>query len=217
MSSESLTIFSQKLAERERKRAVSESREVSLLIIYTGGTFGMDSDSAGLLSIKNTGSLFEKMRKLRGFCAGEPDASGLMTSEPFDGCVVRSRVLQFEKLIDSSDSNPEFLILVLKTLEENYSLYDSFLIIHGTDTMEYTASALSFMIKRLTKPIFVTGSQIPLSNVINDAYSNLQGCFRIVGGLTSSTPHPRGVSLLQQAADARQHLHEDRLKQVQRV
>lgn len=175
----------------------SESREVSLLIIYTGGTFGMDSDSSGLLSIKNTGSLFQIMRKLRGFCAGEPDESGLMTSEPFDGCVVRSRVLQFEKLIDSSDSDPKFLILILETLKENYSLYDSFLIIHGTDTMEYTASALSFMIKRLTKPIFITGSQIPLSNVINDAYSNLQGCFRIVGGLTSSTSHPRGVSLLQ--------------------
>lgn len=126
-----------------------------VLIIYTGGTIGMEKDyKTGSLIPFNFESIFNKM----------PEMNLL-------DCEVS--VLSFEHPVDSSDMGPEEWISIAKTIEKNYSLYDGFLILHGTDTMSYTASALSFMLKGLKKPVILTGSQLPIGDLRTDAKENL--------------------------------------------
>lgn len=126
-----------------------------VLIIYTGGTIGMEKDykTASLIPF-NFESIFNKM----------PEMNLL-------DCEVS--VISFEHPVDSSDMGPEEWISIAKTIEKNYSLYDGFLILHGTDTMSYTASALSFMLKGLKKPVILTGSQLPIGDLRTDAKENL--------------------------------------------
>lgn len=80
---------------------------------------------------------------------------------------------EYEPLLDSSNMNLSDWNDLARTIEQQYDHYDGFLIFHGTDTMAYTASALSFMLQNLSKPVILTGSQIPLSCVRNDAYDNV--------------------------------------------
>jgi L-asparaginase len=77
------------------------------------------------------------------------------------------------ELIDSSDMNPEYWIGIARNIRDNYDKYDGFVILHGTDTMTYTATALSFLLENLAKPVIVTGSQLPLAEPRNDATQNL--------------------------------------------
>ena len=70
-------------------------------------------------------------------------------------------------LIDSSDTNPAFWVRLATLIGDNYKAYDGFVILHGTDTMSYTASALSFMLENLAKPVILTGSQLPLGALHN--------------------------------------------------
>jgi len=79
----------------------------------------------------------------------------------------------FDTPIDSSDMKPEYWINIAETIEDNYATYDGFVVLHGTDTMAYTASALSFMIDNLQKPIIFTGSQLPIGDLRTDAKENL--------------------------------------------
>lgn len=79
----------------------------------------------------------------------------------------------FETLIDSSDANPEFWIELSEIIFENYEKYDGFLILHGTDTMAYTASALSFILQNLSKPVILTGSQLPIDLIRTDGRENI--------------------------------------------
>lgn len=90
-------------------------------------------------------------------------------------------MLEFEDLIDSSNMMIVDWIKISKTIEENYKKYDGFVILHGTDTMAYTASALSFMLENLNKTVVVTGSQIPLLELKNDAVDNLLGSLLVAG------------------------------------
>ena len=76
-------------------------------------------------------------------------------------------------LIDSSDMNPKYWIKIAKKIEQHYNQYDGFVVLHGTDTMSYTATALSFLLVHLGKPVIVTGSQLPLAVARNDAAQNL--------------------------------------------
>jgi len=94
---------------------------------------------------------------------------------------VKYTMLEFEDLIDSSNMMVSDWIKISKTVEENYKKYDGFVILHGTDTMAYTASALSFMLENLKKPVVVTGSQIPLLEMKNDAIDNLLGSLIVAG------------------------------------
>jgi len=80
---------------------------------------------------------------------------------------------QLESLVDSSDMNPKIWLELAKILKEKYDDYDGFVILHGTDTMAYTASVLSFLCKNLGKPIILTGSQVPLAKPRSDALQNL--------------------------------------------
>ncbi|KAI0028517.1 asparaginase-domain-containing protein [Vararia minispora EC-137] len=98
-----------------------------------------------------------------------------------NGKRVRYAVLEWNPLLDSSDLEIEDWIRIATEIELNYQLYDAFVILHGTDTMAYTASALSFLLEDLGKTVIVTGAQIPLSQLRNDAVDNLLGALCIAG------------------------------------
>lgn len=126
-----------------------------VLLIYTGGTIGMVVNP-------DTGSL-------------EPfDFSHLNSHMPeMDRFKFKVDYIVFEPVIDSSEITPEHWKKMVRTIEDNYDKYDGFVILHGTDTMAYTASALSFMIENLHKPIVLTGSQLPIGKLRTDAKENL--------------------------------------------
>lgn len=126
-----------------------------VLLIYTGGTIGMEKDyETGSLRAFDFGNIFEKMPEMK-----------LMECEVF--------VHPFAQPLDSSDMGPEEWRVIANLIFDNYKKYDGFLILHGTDTMSYTASALSFMLKGLKKPVILTGSQLPIGDLRTDAKENL--------------------------------------------
>jgi len=127
----------------------------SLLIIYTGGTFGMQFGSDG--------------KQLKDF-----DFLSLKDSIPeLKRLEVSFSIRRMEHLIDSSDMNPDYWVSLASIINDSYNEYDGFIILHGTDTISYTASALSFMLQNLAKPVVLTGALLPLGDVRNDARENL--------------------------------------------
>lgn len=126
-----------------------------ILIIYTGGTIGMVTDEA-------TGVLvpfdFEQIIQ------HTPELARLNYE-----IVVHS----FKPIIDSSNMHPELWKILAEMIEEKYTAFDGFVILHGSDTMAYTASALSFMLRNLAKPVILTGSQLPIGQIRTDAKENL--------------------------------------------
>jgi L-asparaginase len=129
----------------------------SCLIIYTGGTIGMVRSSSGSLA-PTSGYLQSTLNKM---------------PELIHEDVPTYDILEWEHPIDSSDMTPSLWAKLAKQIEENYYDYDGFVILHGTDTMAYTASALSFMLENLNKTVILTGSMIPLSAPVSDAKRNL--------------------------------------------
>ena len=126
-----------------------------VLIIYTGGTIGMEKDyETNSLRAFDFNHIFNKIPEMN-----------LLECEV--------SVHQFSEPLDSSDVGPEEWKEITQLIEENYQLFDGFLILHGTDTMAYTASALSFMLKNLRKPVILTGSQLPIGDLRTDAKENL--------------------------------------------
>lgn len=126
-----------------------------VLLIYTGGTIGMEKDyETGSLRAFDFSTIFEKMPEMN-----------LMECE--------IEVFPFPKPLDSSDMGPTEWKEIAEQIHKNYEKYDGFLILHGTDTMSYTASALSFMLKGLKKPVVLTGSQLPIGDLRTDAKENL--------------------------------------------
>ena len=126
-----------------------------ILIIYTGGTIGMieDPDSRALRPF-DFDHLIENVPKIR------------MLDFHIDN-------IQFEHPLDSSSMTPADWASIAKIIGENYGQYDGFVVLHGTDTMAYTASALSFMLENLDKPVIITGSQLPIGEVRTDGEENL--------------------------------------------
>lgn len=126
-----------------------------VLIIYTGGTIGMEKDyNTGSLKPFNFELIFDKLPEIK-----------LLDCE--------TEVYSFYPPLDSSDVGPNEWIDIAKVIEKNYHSYDGFLILHGTDTMAYTSSALSFMLNGLQKPVILTGSQLPIGDLRTDAKENL--------------------------------------------
>ena len=127
----------------------------SILLIYTGGTIGMKED-ASIQALKpfNFNQILEEVPELGKF-AYKIDS------------------YTFDPIIDSSDVEPSLWVSLVKLIEERYDDYDGFVILHGTDTMAYSASALSFMIEGLTKPVIFTGSQLPIGTPRTDGKENL--------------------------------------------
>ncbi len=126
-----------------------------VLLIYTGGTIGMEKDyETGSLRAFDFGNIFQKLPEMK-----------------LIECEVS--VHPFKKPLDSSDMGPEEWRIIANYIGKNYDNYDGFLILHGTDTMSYTASALSFMLQNLRKPVILTGSQLPIGDLRTDAKENL--------------------------------------------
>ena len=127
----------------------------SILLIYTGGTIGMKEDP--------------EIQALRPF-----DFSQILGEVPeLAKFAYKIDSYTFDPLIDSSDVEPSLWVSLAKLIESRYEDYDGFVILHGTDTMAYSASALSFMIEGLTKPVIFTGSQLPIGAPRTDGKENL--------------------------------------------
>ena len=150
----------------------------SILIIYTGGTIGMKTD-------EKTGTLVPF------------DFSGIYEEFPILRRLnVDIDVHTMPKLIDSSNVHPSDWCAIAEVIKANYEKYDGFVILHGTDTMSYTASALSFMLENLAKPVVFTGSQIPIGLLRTDGRENLITAIEIAGARQGDRPMVPEVSLL---------------------
>lgn len=137
------------------------SDQTSILIIYTGGTIGMKKNPAtGSLAPFNFEQIEDEVPELKKF------GFNLDT-------------ISFDPLIDSSNLQPEAWIELATIIEREYKKYDGFVILHGTDTMSYTASALSFMFHNLDKPVILTGSQLPIGTLRTDGKENLISAIEI--------------------------------------
>lgn len=126
-----------------------------ILLIYTGGTIGMMKDfETGALKAFNFSKLLQRIPELKQL---ECDIETISFDEP----------------IDSSNISPYLWDKMATIIEENYEEYDGFVVLHGSDTMSYSASALSFMLENLAKPVIFTGSQLPIGDLRTDAKENL--------------------------------------------
>jgi len=149
----------------------------SVLLIYTGGTIGMIQDPAtGELKPFDFGALTAQIPELR----------------KFD---IKLSSIAFEHPIDSSDMRPDIWIRVAQMIEKNYQKYDGFVILHGSDTMSYTASALSFMLENLSKPVILTGSQLPIGVIRTDGKENLITAIEIAAAKKGKQPLVKEVCI----------------------
>jgi len=144
--------------------------QLKILIIYTGGTIGMVRDKeTGSLHPVNGRELYEHIPIL-------------------DRLDYRIEFYSFDPLLDSSDMNPGHWVELVSVIEKNYEQYDGFVVLHGSDTMAFTASALSFMLENLNKPVILTGSQLPLGMVRSDGRENLVTAIEIAAAQEEATP-----------------------------
>ena len=127
----------------------------NILLIYTGGTIGMVKDfDSGVLKAFNFSELLQNIPELKQL-----------------DCHIET--ISFETPIDSSNMNPAKWVKIATIIEENYNKFDGFVVLHGSDTMSYSASALSFLLENLSKPVVFTGSQLPIGDLRTDAKENL--------------------------------------------
>ena len=134
-----------------------------ILLVYTGGTIGMIKDyETGALKAFNFDELLHNIPELK-----------ILEHE--------IETMTFGDPIDSSNMHPEYWIKIANVIHERFDDYDGFVVLHGSDTMSYTASALSFMFENLTKPIIFTGSQLPIGDLRTDAKENLITSIQVAG------------------------------------
>ena len=149
----------------------------SVLIIYTGGTIGMINDpKTGELKSFDFDLIDEHVPELKRLN-------------------VEMKTVSFEEPIDSSNMNPRHWARIGELIESNYSEYDGFVVLHGSDTMAYTASALSFMFDGLKKPVILTGSQLPIGTIRTDGKENLITAIEI-----AATKDKKGEPIVQEVA-----------------
>lgn len=142
----------------------------SILVLYTGGTIGMiQDDKTGALQPFNFDKIFEQIPVLNSI-----------------GCDIS--FLSFNPLIDSSNMHPKHWVKLTDIIEREYPDYDGFVILHGSDTMAYTASALSFMLENLNKPVILTGSQLPLGMIRTDGRENFITAIEIAAAQKKGQP-----------------------------
>jgi L-asparaginase len=148
-----------------------------ILIIYTGGTIGMIKDQrSGELRSFNFEYIYDHVPEL-------------------ERLNLELKSISISKPIDSSEITLCHWTDLVEIIETNYSLYDGFVILHGSDTMAFTASALSYMIQGLTKPIILTGSQLPIGTIRTDGKENLITAIEIAGARNE-----KGESIVQEVA-----------------
>ena len=146
---------------------MSSKERASILIIYTGGTIGMRHNTdTGALESFNFDHLLKHVPELK------------QLNIDIDA-------ITFDPPIDSSDMEPAMWSRIVTIIEERYDNYDGFVILHGTDTMSFTASALSFMLEDLMKPVILTGSQLPIGALRTDGKENIIGAIEIAAAKTA--------------------------------
>ncbi|MFT4697896.1 MAG: L-asparaginase [Flavobacteriaceae bacterium] len=149
----------------------------NILLIYTGGTIGMIKDfETGSLRNFNFDELLNHIPELN-----------------LLDCHIETT--SFEEPIDSSNMNPNYWVEIAIMIEENYDNFDGFVVLHGSDTMSYTSSALSFMLENLNKPVIFTGSQLPIGDLRTDAKENLITSIQIAALQENGLPVVREVGL----------------------
>jgi len=145
-----------------------KERKTSVLIIYTGGTIGMIKDSkSNTLVPFNFTEIRKNIPEIKAF-----------------NYTVRSVTLN--PVVDSSNINIVFWEKIAKTIYKNYDNFDGFVVLHGTDTMAYSASALSFMLENLSKPVILTGSQLPIGTIRTDGKENVITAIEIAASKKSN-------------------------------
>lgn len=154
-----------------------ENNEPNILLIYTGGTIGM-------IKNPNTGAL-------RSF-----DFNNLLKHIPeLKLLTCKIETVSFDEAIDSSNMSPEYWVKLAEIIEKYYESFDGFVVLHGSDTMSYTASALSFMLENLAKPVILTGSQLPIGDLRTDAKENLITSIQMASLQKRNKPVIREVGL----------------------
>ncbi|GAO28134.1 asparaginase [Geofilum rubicundum] len=144
--------------------------EEKLLIIYTGGTIGMVKDpETNYLRAFDFQNIYQWVPELKKFH-------------------FHVESISFSPVVDSSMMDPEIWIKLATIIEENYHQYIGFVVLHGTDTMAYTASALSFMLHNLNKPVIFTGSQLPMGAIRTDGKENLLSALEIASAQKNGQP-----------------------------
>ena len=154
----------------QKKGSDKIAKKSNILLIYTGGTIGMVKDyKTGALKTLNFNKLLNHI----------PEINQL-------NCSIES--ISLKKPIDSSNMNPSNWVLIVEIIEKNYAKYDGFVVLHGSDTMSYTASAISFMLENLLKPVIFTGSQLPIGDLRTDAKENLITSIQIASAIENEEP-----------------------------
>lgn len=141
----------------------------SVLIIYTGGTLGMAYDETGALVPFNFGQILEKIPTLTSMN-------------------IAITVISFPEPIDSSNVNMKHWADMAYIIYENYDSYDGYVVLHGTDTMAYSASIMSYMLRGLSKPVIFTGAQLTISAMRSDARENLMTSLEIATAKANGNP-----------------------------
>lgn len=154
-----------------------DQKRTNILLIYTGGTIGMVKDyESGSLRAFNFKKLLQNI----------PELNQL-------DCAIDA--VSFKNPIDSSNMNPSHWVEIATIIESNYETHDGFVILHGSDTMSYTASALSYMLENLSKPVIFTGSQLPIGDLRTDAKENLITSIQVAALREKGRPVIREVGL----------------------
>lgn len=175
-------------------KAEETTQESRVLIIMTGGTICMQPSPAGFIPARgfqekcmarvptfNDGSASATMDVVANGAGEIKEHPSLRTPMTAYGRQVRYTVFEFEELLDSSSIDARGWAQIAEAIERNYTLFDGFVVLHGTDSLAYTCSALSFMLQNLGKPVVLTGSQAPMLELQNDATDNLLGSLVVAG------------------------------------
>lgn len=159
------------------KKSDATVKKTKILLVYTGGTIGMVKDyDTGALKAFNFNELIKNIPEL-----GQLD------------CTIDS--ISFDVPIDSSNMNVEHWVCIASIIEDHYDSHDGFVVLHGSDTMSYTSSALGYMLENLRKPVIFTGSQLPIGDLRTDAKENLITSIQIAALQEDNMPVIQEVGL----------------------
>lgn len=148
---------------------LADNPRASILIIYTGGTLGMDYDENGALAPCDFDRIVARISVLKELN-------------------INLSVISFDPPIDSSNINAEHWLLMARIIKEHYEHFDGFVVLHGTDTMAYSASALSFILQGVNKPIIFTGAQLPIASPRSDGHENFVTALEIAADHRNGKP-----------------------------
>lgn len=167
------------------------TQESRVLVLYTGGTIGMVRNERGKLvpipqelelNIRRFPHMHDEIYSAKRFNSFSNPP--LVLPDCKDKCRVVYWVYEYDPLLDSSNMTMDDWIRIAKDIRGVYEMFDGFVVLHGTDTLAYTASALSFMLENLGKPVVITGSQIPIFETRSDGRDNFIGAVIIAGRYT---------------------------------